>query len=228
MLNTVLLRENFDALWAPDRPIWEEDPKTYWEQTQMRENIMIDNFAGLLTVPTRKIELFWNSAKQVVLEYKIAPGNKIKAINGDLEPFAAWTKKGDQPKRFQRNLASRQTWREFPKFFIGSNGEGIPCLIKWLQGLKDDCYLPSKRLMTFCTSSIQFKTMNSVVQNVYTDDFTFYADLLSERERSERSKVETEIKTCEAISKLIELLIFWRMGIIECPLFERDISADKI
>ena len=25
-----------------------------------------------------------------------------------------------------------------------------------------------------------------------------------------------------------ELLIFGRMGIIECPLFERDISADKI
>lgn len=203
MRNLVLV--NAHGEFNPERPIWEQDVFPSQERVQISPP---DNLSELYTLQSRR--LFLLRENDSVIGYRLLGGDFFdKEKIAFLEPMTVWNTKTDKvgnttitPKRHD---PSKQMWREFSSLFLGTK-RAVPGVIHWNHRLAEEECLPWDDMLTVQIVSVQYGDKDFFVKQVFADQLTLHASLLSEMAVNRRTRIREEIEICERLAYDIAML----------------------
>ena len=202
LLNFALL--NDDEPWELGKATWELDSPRTEERTQ----IPIPNSGEeLFTLQSRRIKLNWEDDS--VIGYMLLCGDQFSTENAFVEPMTIWRynkgKTGQKesfslPPNVSRN-PSKQLWRDFAPLLVNSEEARPPGIIKWIGKLIDVVPLNKVRI---CTLLIKYGSMQSGVDDVWSDSLSVNHSLLAQLEEAEDGWIDRISKIVSLTEELVK------------------------
>lgn len=206
MLNLVLIPKGAgaDIGTTEEHPEWEREDVRREQRSQIPTP---DNLSQLYTIQSRRILLQRNGSG--VIGYKLYGGDRFEASNALIEQMTCWKNIADKntPNTYiPKQLAlSGQFWKEFASLVSTVDGSLRPGVVDWIAILRRARAIQRGYYIGFNTLSTVYGNMQSSIDNVYSDQLAFDANLLSEMGES---WVPTVIGEVEMSKKLVEALSY--------------------
>lgn len=208
MLNLTFLQDG-EKLWGENRPCWELDTPRSAERTEIA---LPDNPAQLLTLQSRRLLL--HREGQTVTGFTLLGGDFFPRENAFAEQMTVW--RDPDPKKSKktgvavfvpsRHDPSRQFWREFPTVFC-DEGEHVrrPGIVRWIELLQSDSgrQLDRRRMVCFRICGMRYGDKDFFVNDAFSDNLTFQAELLEHLKKKWRNMITEEIGNCEQAAKIM-------------------------
>jgi CRISPR system Cascade subunit CasA len=199
LLNLTLLRDGVE-LWNPEdcKPSWEEEPS----QRELTQIPVPNHPAALLTMQYRRVKLEAENGK--VCHFYVYSGDLISPTNAFAEQNTIWrlTKgKGGEPDAWvpRNHDPARQLWRDFSSIASQNDSSRTPGVVQWIAALMQNRILSKDwqmrlRIVTNCYND---NPTSRAVEDLFSDQLTLYANLLTELGERWRKRIEEEIKACD-------------------------------
>ena len=203
MLNLTLLDDNGQLWTEGNRPVWELDEPRSQERTEIA---IPGNQAELLTLQSRRLLLQREDGR--VTGYSLLGGDFFPKEDSTGEMMTIWAlredKKAGTAKYFQprRHNPDRLIWQEFSAIITGSEVR-CPGIVKWLKELQSAGCLPRHQMLTFRIASVQYGSSDYFATDVFADELSLHANLLSELGFIWQNRIVEEIDLCEQCAKQI-------------------------
>jgi CRISPR system Cascade subunit CasA len=207
LLNLTLLRDGRE-LWdlADCKPSWEEEPC----QRELAQIPTPNHPAALLTMQYRRVKL--EAENGVVCRYYVYSGDQISSTNAFAEQNTLWRQikgKGGAPDVWipRPHDPARQLWRDFSAIAsqsdrsqTGQNDNNrTPGVVQWIAVLMQNRILPKEQQMRLHIVANRYNDnpTSRAVEDLFSDQLTFHADLLTELGYKWRKSIEEEIYACD-------------------------------
>lgn len=195
MLNLVFLRDG-EKEWEEPKPAWEIDVD---ENLQSREIAQPMDFAGILTLQSRRISL--TREGNYVTGYFVLGGDYFDATDAFSEQMTIWNRKtsnGLEKCTPEPHSVGKQLWREFPLIACGN----LPGVISWNEGLRENGLIdPDSQIVLWAVSLIYDDSQQSSVTDSYADTLSFHLGILEDLGKEGKSElIKEEIKKCEEVA----------------------------
>ena len=196
MFNLVFLRDGKKE-WEEPKPAWEIDVD---ENLQSREIAQPMDFAGILTLQSRRISL--TREGNYVTGYFVLGGDYFDATDAFSEQMTMWKRsdfEGLVKYKPEPHGAEKQLWREFPLLTCGN----LPGVVSWNEGLRENELIdPDSQIVLWAVSLIYDDSQQSSVQNSYTDTLSFHLGVLEDLGKEGKiTLITSEIKNCEKVAE---------------------------
>jgi CRISPR system Cascade subunit CasA len=215
MLNLTLLRDGVE-LWdmADCKPSWEGEPC----QRELNKIPMPNHPAALLTMQYRRIKL--EAENGVVCRYYVYSGDLISSTNAFAEQNTLWHRmkgKGGGPDVWipRTHDPARQLWRDFSAIASQNDSNRIPQnegspspgVVKWVNVLVGNKKIPKDYLVRLRIIANHYDgKFSKTVDDMFSDQLTLHADLLTELGIIWRKRIEEEILDCDKGAKACGIL----------------------
>jgi CRISPR system Cascade subunit CasA len=148
----------------------------------------------------------------VVCRYYVYSGDQISPVNAFAEQNTIWRKvkgKGGEPDMWfpRAHDPARQLWRDFTAIASQDDtGNGAekndtrnPGVVQWLKVLMSNRFLPKEKLvgLRIVANRYNDNPTSRAVEDLFSDQLTIHADLLSELGVNWRRYIEEEIEICD-------------------------------
>lgn len=199
MMNMVMV--NGDNAESDEHPVWEKDTVARGERIEIKQP---DDLAALYTLQSRRIELNRNDDGEVV-GYTLLAGEFFSEKNAFIEPMTAWNKPKDRSDDYtpKRHDPSKQMWREFSSFYGAgdvNDDRQIAGVVKWYRNYVRKV-VGKKAVMRTRIVSIQYDGNNASTKQIFSDELSIHASLLSDIGANYRDDIQKEIEKCQNNSK---------------------------
>lgn len=201
ILNLVLLQEKNTA-WGENKPIWESEMPRESERVEIAEP---DNQAELLTLQSRRILL--KRENGFVTGYTLLGGDFFQPMDAFSEQMTLWrpvyqknTVEGFRPRRHD---SSKLIWREFSTIVETSHDKHRPGIVSWISLLKTARLIDAQRMIHFRIASVQYGDKDFFAADVFGDQITFHADILTEMGVIWQTMIEQEVLRCERLAEAV-------------------------
>ena len=199
MLNFALLNRNGD-LWDDGEAAWELDMPRVDERTKIG---LPNNQLELLTLQSRRI--FLEHKNCVIYGFRLLGGDFFDKENAFAEMMTLWRtpEKGDEytPKRHNTAI---QFWRGFASLTAEDRNKA-PGIIQWLTFLKRAKHIPSRNVQ-ICAVSVKFGDKDFFVTDIWQDDISINAALLSELGNAWIGKIKSCLEIVERMAQILGYL----------------------
>jgi len=200
MLNFALTDRNGN-LWPDGKTTWELDVPHIGERTKIG---LPDNQLELLTLQSRRISL---KQKNGLFEgFILLGGDFFEKENAFTELMTLWraSDKGDEytPKRHD---TTKQFWRSFASLTVEEKNKE-PGIIKWLAELKKARHIPSRNVQ-ICSTAVKFGDKDFFVTDLWQDDISINAALLSELGDRWVNKIKSILALTEQLVTILSYLV---------------------
>ncbi|MBN1891900.1 MAG: type I-E CRISPR-associated protein Cse1/CasA [Clostridiales bacterium] len=203
MLNLILLKDKNEC-WGIEKPVWKSEHVISQERRQIA---MPDNLSELYTLQSRRLLLHRRNG--YVSEYSFRSGDFFSKINAFSEPMTMWrkTSKEGQKIEFQpkKHDFGRQFWRDFSGLLSRSGDDSDevrrPGIVKWLDLLLDGGLISNSLFIIFHALGVKYGNMSASIEDVFCDNISFNARLLTSMGREWSNRIIGEI---EMTDKLVE------------------------
>jgi CRISPR system Cascade subunit CasA len=200
MLNLTLLK-NGKECWDDIEdypPSWEENDPC---EEELHEISVPNHPAALLTIPFRRVKL--EAENGVVCRFYVYSGDFILSTNAFEEQNTVWKtikgKNGNLDKwEPQTHDPTRQLWRDFSAIASQSDASQTPGVVNWINTLVKSGKLPKDYLVRLHIVANRYVgTMSKTVEDMFSDQLIFHADLLTELGYEWRKSIEEQISYCD-------------------------------
>ena len=196
MLNLVLFKSRENEIY-PAVPCWESEEIRKSERTEIA---IPDNQAALFTLQSRRLLLKRNN--DTVTGYCLLGGDFFAPDNMFEEPMTVWraVKEKGEPTgnhRPARHDPSIQMWREFPTLFVQQEGQNRPGVVEWIELLRKRRCIDRTKMIRFRAIGTQYGDKDFFMADIFSDDLSFSADLLSEKGMIWQRRITAELALCE-------------------------------
>jgi CRISPR system Cascade subunit CasA len=199
LLNLTLLRDGVE-LWDPMdcKPCWEEEAC----EAELNQIPVPNHPAALLTMQYRRGKL--EAENGVVCRYYVYSGDQISPTNAFAEQNTLWRKvkgKGGEPDVWipRTHDPARQLWRDFSAIASQSDSSRIPGVVQWIALLMRNRILPKGQQVQLRIAANLYNDnpTSRAVEDLFSDQLTLHADLLTELGTQWRKRIEEEIQDCD-------------------------------
>jgi CRISPR system Cascade subunit CasA len=187
-------------LWDPAdcKPSWEEELC----QRELATIPVPNHPAALLTIQYRRVKL--EAEDDVVCRYYVYSGDQIVSVNAFEEQNTLWRRvkgKGGEPDAWfpRTHDPARQLWRDFSAIASQSDTSRIPGVVRWITVLMQNRILPKGQQMCLRIVANRYNDnpTSRAVEDLFSDQLTIHADLLTELGYKWRKTIEEEISACD-------------------------------
>jgi CRISPR system Cascade subunit CasA len=203
LLNLTLLRDGAELWDMMDcKPIWEEEPC----QRELTQIPVPNHPAALLTMQYRRVKL--EAENGVVCRYYVYSGDQISPANAFAEQSTLWRRvkgKSGEPDVWipRTHDPARQLWRDFAAIASQSDTSREPGVVRWIALLMHNRILPKQKQVRLRIAANRYNDnpTSRAVEDLFSDQLTLHADLLTELGAIWRKHIEAEIFACDEGAK---------------------------
>ena len=195
MYNLVMVRNG--VIESEEKPVWETGVRTA-ERTE-------------IPIPTNLAELYTLQSRRILLDVKNNSIIGLKMIGGDFfnkenafaEPMTIWSvpQKANEAYTPKRHKIEKQLWREFSSFYPEDDNSTAGTIL-WFKNYVSRV-LKRNQTITTLIASAQYGDKDFFIDNVFSDSVSMSVDILTEKGKAWRGRINEEIEKCNEVAKKV-------------------------